>query len=178
MALPPVCGVVVFVAALPTAHGSNGPNFGLSILALFLAIDGMAAAVAIAVLRYHLYDIDRIVSRTVSYAVLTAVLVGVYVGIVTLATGLVHVQSSVGVAASTLAAAALFHPLRRRVQSAVDKRFNRSRYDATQLVDAFSSGLRGAISVEVLQSVLAETVHRAVAPSSVSLWTPSAPSKS
>jgi hypothetical protein len=176
MALPPLCGVLVFVVALPTDHG-NGPSFGLSLLALFLAIDGMAAAVTVAVLRFHLYDIDRLVSRTVSYAVLTVMLAGVYVGVVSLTTDLVHLRSSFGVAASTLAAAALFHPLRRRVQALVDKRFNRSRYDAAQLVDAFSSQMRGAVSVELLQTRLAETVNEAVAPAFVSLWMPSTPSR-
>ncbi|HEU5035231.1 MAG TPA: hypothetical protein VFT62_10825 [Mycobacteriales bacterium] len=173
MALPALGGVLVFIVALPTDHG-HGPNFGLATLALLIAIDGMAAAVAVAVLRYHLYDIDRVISRTVSYALLTALLAGFYVGLVSLTTRLVHLQSSLGVAASTLAAAALFHPMRRRVQSAVDKRFNRSRYDAAQLIEAFSSDVREAVSVESLNARLTDIVHLAVAPSSLSLWTPRA----
>ena len=81
------------------------------------------------ILKYRLYDVDRLISRTVSYAIVTGLLVGFYVGLVTLATRVLPFSSPLGVAASTLAAAALFTPLRRQVQRVVDRRFNRARYE-------------------------------------------------
>jgi hypothetical protein len=89
------------------------------------AIALVPVAIGIAVLRYRLYDIDRVISRTLAYAILTGLLAGVYAGLVLLATGVLRIHASVAVAAATLAAAALFSPVRRRVQHAVDRRFNR-----------------------------------------------------
>ncbi|HJY61129.1 MAG TPA: hypothetical protein VJ418_32510, partial [Streptosporangiaceae bacterium] len=100
------------------------------------------AAVGIAILKYRLYDIDRLISRTLGYAIVTGLLVGLYAGLVLLATQVLLITSPVAVAASTLAAAALFTPLRRRVQHAVDRRFNRVRYDADQTVAAFAARLQ------------------------------------
>ena len=94
------------------------------------------------ILKYRLFDIDRILSRTLAYALLTGLLVGVYAGLVLLATQVLRFSSPVAVAASTLAAVALFTPLRRRVQRAVDRRFNRARYDADAAVAAFAARLR------------------------------------
>jgi hypothetical protein len=101
---------------------------------LMIAVLTMPVAVAVAVLKYRLYDIDRIISRTLAYAIVTGLLVGLYAGLVLLATEVFRFHSTVAVAASTLAVAALFNPLRRRVQRAVDRRFNRVRYDADQTV--------------------------------------------
>jgi predicted PurR-regulated permease PerM len=84
----------------------------------------------VAILKYRLYDIDRIISRTLAYAIVTGLLIGVYAGLVLLATQVLGRQSPVAVAVATLAGAALFNPVRRRVQHAVDRRFNRARYDA------------------------------------------------
>jgi hypothetical protein len=131
-----------------------------------------AIAIALAVLRYRLYEIDRIVSRTVSYAVITGLLIGVYVGGVALTTRLLPLSSSVGVAASTLAAAALFQPLRQRVQRGVDRRFNRERYDANRTVDAFAARLRDEVDADAVRDDLLDTVVTAVAPANVSLWVP------
>src|SRR5690606_24120337 len=102
----------------------------------------LPVAVAVAILRHRLYDIDRIVSRTVSYAVVTALLVGIYVMGVFLLQRVVPASSDLAVAASTLPAAAAFNPMRRRVQSAVDRRFNRARYDAVRTVEQFSERVR------------------------------------
>ena len=99
-------------------------------------------AIGIAVLRYRLYDIDRIVSRTVAYAIVTGLLVGVYGGLALLATRVLRVHTPVAVAAATLAAAALFTPVRRRVQRRVDRQFNRARYDADQIAAAFAARLK------------------------------------
>jgi hypothetical protein len=130
-------------------------------------------AVGIAVLRYHLYEIDRIVSRTVSYGLLTAVLLALYVVVVTLLRGLlapVTGNSDLAVAASTLAVAAAFGPVRRRVQASVDRRFDRTRYDAARTVDAYARRLRGSVDLDDVTAGLRETVSAAVGPERVSVW--------
>ena len=124
-----------------------------------------------AILRYRLYDIDRIVSRTLAYAIVTGLLVGVYAGLVLLATQVLSVKSPVAVAGSTLAAAALFNPVRRRVQRIVDRRFNRARYDADQTVAAFAARLKDAVDLDAVEADLAGVVQRALEPAHVSLWT-------
>jgi hypothetical protein len=129
-----------------------------------------AIAIAIAILRYRLYDLDRIVSRTVSYAVVTGVVVGVYVGAVALTETVLGFSSSVAVAASTLAAAALFQPIRRRVQRLIDRRFNRRAYDAARIVETFSTRLREEVDVDTVRLLLLNTVDDAVAPATASLW--------
>lgn len=144
-------------------------TIGPDIMWSFVAVS-LPAGTAIAVLRYRLYDIDRIVSRTVGYALVTGVLAGVYVGCVALTTQLLPLSSSFGVAASTLAAAALFQPVRRRVQSAVDRRFNRQRYDASRVVEAFSVRLRDQVDALAVRADLLTTVDRVVQPGGLSLW--------
>ena len=109
------------------------------------AIALVAVAIGIAVC-YRLYDIDRIISRTVAYAIITSLLVGVYAGLVLLTTQVFRFHTPVAVAASTLAAAALFNPVRRRVQQMVDRRFNRARYDADQTIAAFAARLKDAVT--------------------------------
>jgi hypothetical protein len=110
----------------------------------FVALAALPAAIGVGILKYHLYDIDRLISRTLSYTLVTGVLIGVYAGVVTLATRVLPFSSPVGVAASTLAVAALFNPVRHRVQRAVDRRFNRARYDAEVIVAAFAARLMAA----------------------------------
>ncbi|MDQ6648641.1 MAG: hypothetical protein M3Z02_00740, partial [Actinomycetota bacterium] len=135
----------------------------------------LPAAAGLSILRYRLYDIDRIISRTVGYALVTGLLVVVYVGLVTAVTRLTPGGNSLAVAASTLAVAALFQPLRRRVQAGVDHRFNRSRYDAARTIDAFSSRLRGEVDLTSLQGDLLGVVRRTMQPSSVGLWVRDSP---
>jgi len=130
----------------------------------------LPASVAVGVLRYRLYDIDRILSRTVSYFVVTGALVGVYIGAVALIESGLGFSSSVAVAASTLAAAAVFQPVRHRVQRAVDRRFDRAAYDATRTVEAFSNRLRDQVDTDAVRVDLVATVSVAVAPASVSIW--------
>jgi hypothetical protein len=131
---------------------------------------GIPAACTVAVLRYRLYEIDRIISRTLAYAIVTGLLVGVYAGLVLLATQVLRFHGSVAVAASTLVAAALFTPLRSRVQRLVDRRFNRTRYDAELMITAFAARLQDATDLDAVRSDLASTVHRALEPAHLSLW--------
>jgi hypothetical protein len=128
------------------------------------------AAAGIAILKYRLYDIDRLISRTLAYAIVTGLLVGVYAGLVLLATQVLRLHTPVAVAAATLAAAALFNPVRRRVQRAADRRFNRVRYDADQTVAAFAGSLRDAVDPGTVQADLLAVVSKAVEPAHVSLW--------
>ena len=124
----------------------------------------------VAILKYRLYDIDRILSRTVAYAIITGLLVGVYAGLVLLATQVLRFSSPVAVAASTLAAAALFTPLRRRVQRAVDRRFNRARYDADRDGHPFAARLQDAVDLDTVRADLATVVRAALQPAHVSVW--------
>ena len=113
--------------------------------------------------QYRLYEIDRLISRTLSYAILTALLVGTFIGLIALTTNTLALSGRVGVAASTLAAAALFNPLRMRIQHLVDRRFNRARYDAEATVAAFTARLRDAVEIDAIRADLLEAVNRAVA---------------
>ena len=124
-----------------------------------------------AVLRYRLYDIDRLISRTLAYGAVTALLAGAYAGLVLLATRELRFSSEVAVAVSTLAAAAVFNPVRRRVQHAVDRRFNRARYDADLIVAAFAARLQDTADPDATTLDLGETVRQALEPAHLSLWT-------
>jgi len=134
------------------------------------AVALVPVAIGIAVLRYRLYDIDRIISRTVGYAIVTGLLVGVYAGLVLLATEVLRFRTPVAVAAATLAAAALFTPVRRRVQSRVDRRFNRARYDADQIAAAFAARLKDTVDLGSVRDDLTGIVSRALEPAHVSVW--------
>jgi len=138
--------------------------FGLALVCLY-------AAIAVAVLKYRLYDIDRVISRTLAYAIVTGVLAGVYAGLVLLATEVFGVHAPVAVAAATLAAAALFSPVRHRVQRRVDRRFNRARYDADQTVAAFAARLKDAVDLDTVCEDLTRVVQTALEPAHVSVWT-------
>ena len=133
------------------------------------AVALVAVAIGIAVLRYRLYDIDRVISRTVAYAVITGLLAGIYAGLVLLATQVFRVHTPVAVAAATLAAA-LFNPVRRRVQKAVDRRFNRARYDADKTVAPFAAHLKDAVDLDSVRDDLAGVVHQTLEPAHVSVW--------
>jgi hypothetical protein len=160
-------GVVTVPGTLaPDSRWGNGLiNIASSLLILALPI-----CMGVAILRYRLYDIDRLISRTLTYAILTGLLVGVFIGIVALATDVLPFSSPVAVAASTLAAAALFNPLRVRVQRLVDRRFNRSRYDAEAIVSAFTMRLRDAVDLDTVRWELLLAVDKAVEPTHASLW--------
>ena len=122
-------------------------------------------------LRYRLFDIDRVISRTLAYAIVTGLLVGVYAGIVLLATEVLRFhRSTVAVAVATLAAAALFNPVRRRVQKVVDRRFNRARYDADRIIAAFAARLQDAVDLDAVRADLASSVRQTLEPAHISLW--------
>ena len=131
----------------------------------------LPVSMGVAILRYRLYEIDRIISRTLAYAIVTGLLVGVYAGLVLLATQVLRFHSTVAVAAATLAAAALFSPLRRRVQKVVDRRFNRARYDAELTVAAFAARLKEAVDLDSVRADLATVVQQTLEPAHLSMWT-------
>jgi divalent metal cation (Fe/Co/Zn/Cd) transporter len=166
-------GALVCVAgSVLLVYASDGSSTAARIAA-DLSVLGIAAfpvAIGIGILRYRLYEIDRLISRSISYAIVTALSLGLFVGLVALTTDVLPFSSPVGVAASTLAAAALFNPLRRRVQSAIDRRFNRARYDAAATVEAFAQRLRNAIDVDSVESGLREAVDSAVEPAHLTVW--------
>jgi hypothetical protein len=135
-----------------------------------VAIAALPVSVGVGVLKYRLYEIDRLLSRTLSYLVVTGLLVGVYIGVIALTTQLTPLSSSVGVAASTLAAVGLFNPLRRRVQHIVDRRFNRSRYDTQATLAAYTLRVRDAVELDAIRSDLLVAVQHTVEPSHVALW--------
>ncbi len=130
----------------------------------------LPAAIGVGIVKYRLYDIDRIFSRTLAYAIVTGLLVGVYLGLVLLASLVRPSSSPVVVAGSTLIVAALFHPLRRRVQRVVDRRFNRARYNADQIVTAFAARLQDAVELGTVRDELANVVHAALEPGHLSVW--------
>ena len=150
----------------------DSANKAFQILTI-VALLGLPVSAGIAILRYRLYDIDRIISRTIAYAVVTAALAIVCAGIVVGLQALLATfatANSLAVAASTLVVAALFQPLRRRIQRVVDRRFNRARYDAGLTVAEFSARLRGEVDIATIATDLHGTVLNAVNPSSLGLW--------
>ncbi len=161
-------GAVVTLAVIAVSLGFSSTSVVGEILGIGLA--ALPVGIGVGILKYRLYDIDRIISRTLAYAIVTGLLVGVYAGLVLLATRVLPLSSPVAVAASTLAAAALFSPLRRRVQRAVDRRFNRARYDADQTVAAFAARLKDAVDLDTVRDDLAGAVHQALEPAHVSVW--------
>jgi hypothetical protein len=146
---------------------------------IFFGAAALPVSMGVAILRYRLYEIDRIISRTLAYAAVTGLLIGAYAGLVLLATHVLGFSSSVAVAASTLAAAALFSPLRRRVQRVVDRRFNRARYDAEMTVAAFAARLKDAVDLDSVRADLTTVVQQTLEPAHLSVWTQrsSAPAK-
>ena len=160
VAVAALCWIVG--GSLPKAYGGEwAPSLTLSLPIL---------GIVIALLRYHLYDIDRVISRAASYVVVTGLLVVTYLGVVFLATSVLGQKSSLAVAAATLAAAAIFRPVLRRVRSVVDHRFNRSRYDATETVTRFARTLDRQVELASIESSLMVALQRTVSPASLSLW--------
>jgi hypothetical protein len=163
-------GAVVLVVAAVISALSSGDSSSPWQLGGTLGLAVLPVCIGVAVLKYRLYAIDRIISRVISYAIITAVLAGIFAGLAILATDVLPFKAPVAVAASTLAAAALFNPLRRRVQRMVDRRFNRARYSADKTVAAFAARLRDAVDLDSIRDDLAGVVHQALEPAQVSVW--------
>jgi hypothetical protein len=156
----PLLAIALVVAGvLPSADAFSWP--------LLLSVP---LAIAVAVLRYRLWDLDRLISRTVAYALVTALLLIPYLVILPAATGLFQGSGSLAVAAATLAVAAAFQPLRRRVQDLVDRRFNRRRYDAARTLDAFAARLRDQVDLDALEAELLAVADQTMQPTRATLW--------
>ncbi|HTC86430.1 MAG TPA: hypothetical protein VK656_06980, partial [Candidatus Acidoferrum sp.] len=158
-------------AAAPTA--TLGVIVTVSAFFLYAGVGFLPAAIGLAILRYRLYEIDRLISRTIGWAALTITVVGLFVGaILALQAVLSPVTRSneLAVAGSTLLVFTMFQPLRRRVQRSVDRRFNRAGYDAEQTVAAFAARLADVVDLEDLREQITKTVAETVEPTSVSIW--------
>jgi len=161
----------VATGAAVTVVGLNLPLGGLRGAWLDpLLLLCVPVAVAVAVLRYRLWDLDRLITRTLTYLLVTALLVVPYLLIVPAAAHLAAGSGSLAVAAATLTAVALFAPLRRRIQSLVDRRFNRRRYDATRTVEGFAARLRDQVDLDALHRELLGVVDQTMQPTRTSLW--------
>jgi hypothetical protein len=167
-----VTALIVATFVVPLATG-EAPGWGSGLLVATLTNIGAAAlpvCVGVAVLKYRLYELNRIISRVVAYTLITALLGGVFTGLILLATRVLPVRGSVAVAVATLVIAALFNPLRKRVQHLVDRRFNRARYNAEAVVAAFTARLRRTVDLEAVRGDLVGVVHDAFQPAHITLW--------
>ena len=162
---------VIVLAVTVAVPAAIGVNFGDFVFAASVAL--LPAAVAVAMFKYRLYDVDRVISKTLVYGTLTVILAGAYVGLV-LAGQWVFSSfaggSNLAIAASTLVVAALFLPVRARVQRFVDRRFYRSRYDAQRTLEAFGAQLRGHVEIEGLRDGLVDVVEDTMRPTHASIW--------
>jgi hypothetical protein len=168
-----ISGAAIFtVSGFPTValSGSTSTFWRFVGESATIGLTALPVSIGIAILKYRLFEIDRLISRTLSYALVTGLLVGVYVGLVALATRALPLSSPIAVATATLASVALFNPLRRRTQHVVDRRFNRAHYDAETTVAGFTAGLRDAVDLDRVQRQLVEVVQRSVQPTQVSVW--------
>ncbi len=165
-----VMGVIVSMIAQETLAGLT-PIPTVAWEALWsLSILALPIAIGVSVLRYRLYEIDRIVSRTVSYLLVVGLLAVVYLGGFLLITEVLSLESDLGVAAATLGVAALFDPVRRRIQQAVDRRFNRSRYNTQKVMDDFSGTLQGRVDSDDLVEGWVGVVSETMQPATIAVW--------
>jgi len=167
-----VYAMVVTSVAVPL-DAAAAPLLGWRVQPSIVGVVLIPIALAVAILRYRLYDIDRIISRTIAYAAVTAVLVATFAGAILLFQALLDPLTggnTVAVAVSTLIVAALFQPLRRRVQRVVDRRFNRSRYDAERIASEFADHLRDEVDLGTLHADLLAVVERSLQPTLAGVW--------
>jgi len=163
------CGVLFALNAVVSTVAPGGALTGVeAVLVVGLSLPPLGIYIAIS--RYHLYDIDRLISRTLSYVLLSALLAGLYVASVFLLGAIVPFEGDLPIAGSTLLVAFAFNPLRRRIQGGVDRRFNRARVDAAALVETFSQRLRALSHLDGIGIELERAVSSTMQPSSLSLW--------
>ena len=156
--------------AIITAVGQFVPEDSNGEFLWFLGGLSIPAVIGMAVLRYRLFEIDRLISRTVAYVLVVGLLGVVFFAAITLLTSVLPAQSDLAIAASTLAVAALFNPVRKRVQTAVDRRFNRSRYDAQRVMDRFAGSLQDRVGSQEVVEGWVEVVSETMQPASVGVW--------
>jgi len=162
--------VMFFAANLLEELVLGAEGFDPVVLAFALWGNGTAAAIGIAITRHGLYEIDRVISRTVGYVLVVGLLGAGYFGAISFLTYVLPADSQLAVAGSTLAVAALFNPVRKRVQRWVDRRFNRSRYDAQKVVDRFAGSLRDRVDSEEVVDGWVAVVTETMQPASVGTW--------
>ena len=169
---------VCLVCAALSIPGQTAPSGIWAVLngVLSLGFIALPASIGVGILRYRLYEIDRLISRTLAYAIVTGLLAGVYAALVTVAHSVVAYRSPFAVAAATLAAIAAFNPLRRRVQRVVDRRFNRARYDAEATVDAFAARMQDAADLDEIRNDLLAVAYQMLEPAHISVWLRGGPS--
>ncbi len=155
--------------AISVAVGAGDPGDDVWLVA-YLVMISFPVTFGVAILRYRLYDIDRIISRTIGYVVVIGLLAAVFFGVVTAVGSLVQTDSDLTIAASTLAVAALFNPLRKRVHAVVDRRFNRSRYDAERVIQGFAGSLQGRADSDGIVEGWVGVVSETMQPSLVAIW--------
>jgi hypothetical protein len=176
VALLPISGVAILIEVAVRSAGGAGadaPNALITVLVSYAVVLALPIAIGIAVTRYRLYEIDRLISRTIGWALVTGVLVAVFGGTVIGLQALldrVMQGQTLAVAASTLIAFALFQPVRRRVQKLVDRRFDRARYDGDRTAAAFAERLREQVDLAGLEADFAGVVDGALRPTSVGVW--------
>lgn len=164
-------GVAVTTVGGVLTAGASGWGFPSALNDVGTALLGaLPLSVGISVLKYRLYEVDKVVSRTISYALVSGVVVAGYVGAIALLTKALGLSSPVAVATSTLLAALAFNPIRRRMQRAVDRRFNRARYDAEATVLAFAARLRGDVELESVRAHLLSVVASSMEPAQLGVW--------
>ena len=166
-------GLDLIAVMLLATFGAIPESGGVTFVLLALGIALLPVAVGIAILRYRLYDIDVLIRRTLVYAAVSAVLLAAYVGGVALFESLLApftAGNGIAVAISTLAVVALFQPVRRRIQSAVDQRFFRAKYDAERTLDAFAARLRDEVDLEAVRADLLDAVYETIQPAHASVW--------
>ncbi len=164
-----IVAVTCAALSLPGATASSGIWAWLNDI-LSVGVVALPVGIGVGILKYRLYEIDRLISRTLAYAIVTGLLIGVYAALVAMAHAVVSYRSPLAVAVATLAAAAVFNPLRRRVQHAVDRRFNRAHYDAEEMISAFATRMQGAADLDEIRADLLAVTCQALEPASVCLW--------
>jgi hypothetical protein len=165
--------VIAVVCAALTVPGYTASGiWGWLNDVLSIGFVALPVSIGVGILRYRLYEIDRLISRTLAYAIVTGLLIGAYAALVAMAHTVVSLRSPLAVALATLAAVAVFNPLRRRVQRAVDKRFNRARYDAEAMIAAFAARMRDAADLEEIRADLLAVACQALEPEHVFVWLP------